>query len=129
MMKKCLEVKSSKWVKLVDRGGLIHITDDCFQLFLAIETATRQEFHLRKVPKMDDTFCQHVIKVVVDDHDVLFSWTRINGGETDKEILQITVRGHSFTKTVMEHYRQDTKKRIAKSKGLRTKLLTEEVHI
>ena len=116
MMENCLEAKSSEWVKLVDRGVLIHITDDCFQLFLVIETATRQEFDLREAPKMDDTFCQHFTNAVTNDNDVLLSWIKITGGEMDEEILHkliklwITVRLHSFAKTVMEHYRQDTKK-------------------
>ena len=66
---------------MVGRDGLIHITDDCFQLFLAIETATHQEFYLRKTPRMDDMFCQHVTNIVTNDNDILLSRTRITGGK------------------------------------------------
>ena len=41
--KEYLHSHSTDWINAIDRGGLVHITDSCFQLFLAIETVTRQE--------------------------------------------------------------------------------------
>ena len=40
--------------------------------------------------------------------------------------LWITIRGFSFAKSIVEKYRQATKKRTAKTKELRTKLFTDE---
>jgi len=68
------------------------------------------------------------------DDDVLFNWTLITGDETEKEDvlleiikLWITTRGFSFAKSVMEQYRAESKKRMAKSKGLRTRLFTDKM--
>jgi len=40
--KEYVHVQSSDWINAIDRGGLVHITDSCFQLFLGIETVTCQ---------------------------------------------------------------------------------------
>lgn len=32
-----LDAQSSDWINAIDQGGLVHITDACFQLFIAIE--------------------------------------------------------------------------------------------
>ena len=67
------------------------------------------------------------------DDDVLFNWTLITGDETEKDVLLeiiklwITTRGFSFAKSVMEQYRAESKKRTAKSKGLRTRLFTDKM--
>ena len=34
--KEYLKVQSSDWINPIDWGGLVHITDPCFQLLLAI---------------------------------------------------------------------------------------------
>ncbi|XP_065899137.1 uncharacterized protein [Dysidea avara] len=41
--KRIQESNSTDWINIIDRGGLIHVTDECYQLFLAIEHATCQE--------------------------------------------------------------------------------------
>ena len=40
--------------------------------------------------------------------------------------LWVTIRGLSFTKLIVEKYRQATKKKTAKTKELKTKLFTDE---
>ena len=49
-------VNSSEWINLIDQGGLVHINNACYQLFLAIEHATQQELQISKVGFMDDGF-------------------------------------------------------------------------
>lgn len=129
-----LDANSAEWVNMIDRGGLVHVTDACYQLFLAIEHATRQELQLSKVSCMDDSFRKHLENMLNTDDDVLFNWTLITGDDTEKENvlleitkLWITIRGFSFAKSVMEKYRGESKKRTAKSKGLRTKLFTDKI--
>ena len=130
--KACLEAQSSDWINAVDRGGLVHITDPCFQLFLAIETVTRQKMKATSAV-MNDTFLKFLNNVIACDSDVLFNWTLITGDESSNEDilhaiinLWVTVRGFSFAKSIVEQYRIATKKRTAKTKGLRTKLFTDE---
>ena len=125
---------STEWISIIDRGGLVHVTDECYQLFLAIEHATRQEMHLNNITCMDDTFRKRLEDMLNSDDDILFGWTMITGDETENEDvlheitkLWVTIRGFSFAKSIMEKYRAKTKKRTSKSKGFRTKLFTDKV--
>ena len=131
--KACLETHSSDWVNAIDQGGLVHVTDQCFQLFLAIETVTRQKMKATNAV-MNDTFLKFLNNIIACDSDVLFNWTLITGDESsDEELLHaiinlwVTVCGFSFAKSIVEKYRIATRKRTAKSKGLRTKLFTDEL--
>ena len=65
---------------------------------------------------------------------VLFDWVMITGDEDEHSgILEsftklwVTVRGHSFAKSTVEKYKQETKKSTTKSKGLRTRLFTDQL--
>lgn len=31
---------STEWISIIDRGGLVYITDECYQLYLAVEYVT-----------------------------------------------------------------------------------------
>lgn len=112
------DANSSEWINLIDRGGLVHVNDACYQLFLAIEQVS-------KVGSMDDGFQTYLENMLSTDDDILFNWTMITGDETEREDvllalikLWITTRGFSFAKAVMEKYRNDSKKTTTKSKGL-----------
>ena len=54
-------------------------------------------------------------------------------GAEDEDILQeiitlwVTIRGPSFAKSVMEKYKQANKKSTGKSKGLHTRLFTDQL--
>ena len=39
---------SSEWLTLVDRGGLINISDDLYNVFVAIESELRKFFRIDK---------------------------------------------------------------------------------
>ena len=128
------DANSTEWINLIDRGGLVHVNDACYQLFLAIEHATRQELQISKVGSMDDDFRTYLENTLSTDDDILFNWTMITGDETEREDvllalikLWITTRGFSFAKAVMEKYRNESKKTTTKSKGLRTRLFTDKV--
>jgi len=41
--------------------------------------------------------------------------------------LWVTIRGHWFAKSIVEKYKQETHKSTTKSKGLRTKLFTDQL--
>ena len=63
----------------------------------------------------------------------VINWTLITGDESsDEEFLHtiinlwVTVCGFSFAKSIVEKYRIARRKRTAKSKGLQTKLFTDE---
>ena len=122
--KEYLHSHSTDWINAIDRGGLVHITDSCFQLFLAIETVTRQGMKATAAV-MDYSFRQHLENMITSDSDVLFCWTMITGEESLNENilyelikLWVTIRGFSFAKSIVERYRLATKKRTEKTKGL-----------
>ena len=50
------EMESSEWILNIDRGGLVHVTDDCFQLFLSLECAIRRHLKNNKDRKADEIF-------------------------------------------------------------------------
>ena len=61
--KEYLHFHSTDWINAIDRGGLMHITDSCFQLFLAVESVTRQEMK-SMAAVMDDSLCQHLENMI-----------------------------------------------------------------
>ena len=128
------DANSNEWINLIDQGGLVHVTDACYQLFLAIEHATRQELQISKVGSMDDDFRTYLENTLSTDDNILFNWTMITGDETEREDvllalikLWITTRGFSFAKAVIEKYRNKSKNTTTKSKGLRTRFFTDKV--
>ena len=44
-----MDANSAEWINIIDRGGLVHVTDGHYQLFLAIEHAIQQELQLSKI--------------------------------------------------------------------------------
>jgi len=125
------QTSSTQWVKLIDRGGLVHVTEECHQLFLSMELVIRHYMHAEKLELMDERCQEHLTNMILLDDDVLFNWT-MTGGEDEatlKEIVQlwISIRGNSFAKSIMEKYKKKSKKITSKSKGLRTKLFTDQI--
>ena len=118
--------ESEEWIVKIDRGGLVHVTNSMFQTVISAEYVIRQ--HLSAT---DGSFDKDVLLIdIVNDSDVLFHWclatSDVDESDIDKaatlyEIASkyITIRGFSFTKSIMEKYHQDTKKSTKKSKPLR----------
>lgn len=120
-----------EWLKAVDRGGLTRITTDAFQLFYSIETCTRRHLTLDNAIRMDNSFRRHLTNCVLNDENVLFYWCMSGQDEGDEDAQKclekiiekwITIRGYSFTNSIMEMYKQEQKKGTGKSKSLRSKL-------
>lgn len=125
---------SSEWVTLVDRGGLIHISDDLYRVFVAIELEVRKFFRVDKAQAqaMGSSDGQ-IVHRVLSNEDVLFFWCMVCSNISEevagvmlKHIaeLWVTIRGFSFAKSYMEIYKQQNKKHLQRSKALRKKLLS-----
>ena len=110
---------------------MVHVTEECHQLFLSIELITRHHIYIANVHSMDEEFREHLLNMIIIDDDALFNWTMT--GAEDEEVLNviiklwITIRGNSFAKSVMEIYKKKSKKVTSKSKGLRTTLFTDQL--
>ena len=86
---------------------------------------------MSNLDSMDEDFRKHLKRMLYTDDDVLFNWTMT--GSDDENLLQqiiklwVTIRGFSFAKSIMEKYKQESKKSMEKSKGLHTKLFTDQL--
>ena len=85
---------------------------------------------------MNAGFIDQVTTDILTDNDQLFNWCLAVGLNDDdiadiclKEIVKkwITIRGYSFANSMMEMYKQYSKKGTDKSKPLRSKLFTDNM--
>lgn len=121
--------ESEEWVCTIDRGGLIRVTDEMYNALTAIEYVTRTFYCDSSVASKVD--CRDI--VTADANDVQFHWS-LASAQMDEEyrehILEqivtkwVTIRGFSFTKSILEQYKRETKKSTQKSKPLRSTLAT-----
>ena len=61
---------SASWTNAIDRGGLVKITHEANQIFLAIECCVRRYLNVKKIPQMDETYKSYIMKMVMNDDDV-----------------------------------------------------------
>ena len=90
----------------------------------------RRYLTVKNASNMDSSFHEHLKKCIIEDEDVAFYWCLI--GYADDEFGEqcldqivdkwITIRGFSFAKSMLEMYKQGSKKGTEKSKSLRTRL-------
>jgi len=116
----------------IDRGGLIRITENMHHALMAIEAVTRSFYANSKAHQMDASYKDKITEEVINESDVQFHWSQAASNmheEDSKEIILcelvtnwITIRGFSFTKSILERYKQETKKGTQKSKALRATL-------
>ena len=127
--------ESEKWVKEINRGGLITIDDTMYQLLVSMELELRKYFSSDNVGT-ETSLKDVAFEKIHENEDVLFYWAIISvnwdAGEAT-ELLRlitehyITIRGFSFTSAFMERYKQTKKKTTQKSKGLRKTLPTTQI--
>lgn len=126
LIKEARDTDSEDWVLALDRGGLIHITESFCQLLCSMEYTIRQHSEFDKDAILDD---------ILNNSDVLFNWCLASPMDENNEHTQsliditekwITIRGFSFTKSVLEKFKQENKKTTAKSKPLRRKVSQAE---
>ena len=90
---------------------------------------------------MNEGFVDKVSTAILNDEDLLFNWclavglavgSNYDNDKADRCLKQIvkkwiTIRGFSFSNSLMEMYKQQSKKGTGKSKPLRSKLFTESL--
>ena len=131
--KNAVLTSSADWVQEVNRGGLTIITDQAQDAFISIEACIKSKLRVNSAHKMDEQTRHRLQSELFSDSDVQFSWclTGINmkiDDETAEEVLElcidqwITVRENSFANSILEFYKQQSKKGTEKSKPLRKTL-------
>ena len=123
--------ESHAWVTLIDRGGLNHVNDVTYMLFCAMELKLR-EVLAKNVKEGKDKLMESAKEEILEDDDFLFTWSilSVNWEEEESTLLMglivdhwITLRGFSHASSFMEKYKQDNKKVVQKSKGLRKQIV------
>lgn len=121
-----------EWTMMMDRGGLWHIKESTYSLFLSIEEEIRccLKTLITPTPKSK---CE-IIKMVITSEDVQFYWIiasadfEFDDRETHETLLHmivelyLTMRGYSYASAWMEKFKQSTKKATQRSKSLRRDL-------
>ena len=116
--------ESEDWLEMVDRGGLCHINNDTFEVFLAMEKELRKILATNIIQQLDDT----VKTELAESDEVQFIWYIICA-DWDEHISQyllqsviaewVTIR---MAGAWVEKYKATNKKTTQKSKGLRKQL-------
>lgn len=132
------ENTAEEWTDLVDRGGLYHIKETTFQLFVALEDKVWKYLGQLSSPHAA-TVRDRFISSLNDSEDIQFYWciaaAEFDVVDTDvhdhllrmiKELF-VTMRGFSYTSEWMEHYKQAHKKCTQRSKSLRKRLYTDMI--
>jgi len=116
---------SEEWILLIDRGGLWHIKETTFSLFIAIEEEVRE--CLKMLLGHPDTNPsagkrEEIITKVIAGDDVQFYWLITTADFEIEEAavhaalleeivrLYVTMRGFSYSSFWVEKYKQSTKK-------------------
>jgi hypothetical protein len=117
------DLEMQEWIKLVDRGGLIHVSEVTYMVFHVMECTFRQYFK----PGINSNLKDMTEKILTNE-ELLFYWALVSVNWSDEEssTLQklmvehwITLRGFSSASAINELYKQEHNKTVQKSKPLR----------
>ena len=121
---------SADWVHAVDRGGLVRVSENTYLVFERMVLIVRTVFNKEKA---NTRVKGELHSVIVSDDDIAFHWCMltVEVEEAESKVLleliadlYINIRGFSFSKSLMEMYKQETKRCTQKAKSLRQKLPT-----
>ena len=120
--------QSSEWTRLTDCGGLYHVEDVAFELFVVLEHVADKElpFIFKGKGKGLEMVKKEKLSWISDNKDVKFMWCMVSPSIIESEDVQqsllraiahlwITTRGHSKARRIMEDYKK------AKGKGTKGK--------
>jgi len=118
---------SEEWINLIDRGGLCHVSNDTYELFLALEKELRKLISPYQLLAMDEEMklkLQQSASVEFIWYIISADWQDDSSAYLLKSIVDmwITIRGFSLTGAWMERYKVANKMTTQKSKGLRKQL-------
>ena len=125
------------WMNEIDRGGLWHISDDTYSVFLILEYQIRCHLQVTALKKLDETTKITIIDATLANEDLLFQWALVSANAHDfigtavlKKIvtLYITIRGFAFATSCLEIYKQRHRKNVQKSKALRREVKDPETN-
>ena len=103
------------WTNTVDRGGLWHISNQTYGVFVIMEEIIHGHLSLAGVATPMDNTRQVLVDVIRKNEDLLFEWDMLSA-EVEEEVsvavlhkiidLYVTVRGFGFATSCLEIYKQ-----------------------
>ena len=123
------------WTNLVGRGGLCHVSDELYQLFILVEEMVRGQLTFMAAKNLSDDFKQTLITEICQNHDIQHEWQKMTADFSHhisslvlNEIvsLYVTIRGYAFASSCLEMFKQTQKKILQKKKALRIELQSSE---
>lgn len=122
---------ADKWMKLIDRGGLLVVKEEVFAFFHSVEFEVRKHLQQLLLQTGRELTKENIMDEVTNDVDVQYHWTAISSDIDEKsaqmllrEIVQLwlTIRGFSAAGAFLEQYKKTSDKAIKKSVALRKDL-------
>ena len=124
--------ESSEWTKEIDRGGLKHVTNMTYMMFVSAEEEIRK--HLTTFETTNEVKFAAAKDKIIDSDDVQFYWCMVTS-DWETEVAStfldmliddfVKLRGHSTASAWLEQYKRESKKSFQKSKGVRKQLLSK----
>ena len=127
-----LDDESNEWMNAVDRGGLKHVSNMTYMMFVSTELEFRR--HLATAEQAHAIDVDSVKKNIIENDDVQFYWCMVSANwtaEVASTLLDLLVdnymklRGHSTASAWLEKFKRESKKSVQKSKGVRKQLLAK----
>ena len=123
--------ESDNWIKLVDRGGLNHVSNVMYMAIVSMELEVQKQ--LQQDSTLTSKFKTKLTECLLDSEDVMFFWSIVaapweSGDEMEMKLLGmvidmwLTIRGFSYASDWMEKLKVQEKKTKQKSKGIRKTL-------
>ena len=119
------------WINKVNRGGLFSISDNVYETFHAMEIVQRTYLKDLHNPFHTALHVDKLIQLITEDDDVQFWWA-IVCAPLDDDLAEIllekitrlwtTIRGFSYTSSIVEQYKQSTKEVLQRKHALRKNL-------
>ena len=119
---------SAAWVNEVDRGGLWHVREGTYMLFVAMEEEVREHFRFGALEDSKERCRERLTTALSSNDEILFHWCMLTAeieeihAQTVLDMLVslwVTIRGFSFASAFIEMYKQEKKKALQRSKALR----------
>ena len=119
--KEATEHESEMWTNTIDRGGLKHVSNMTYMMFMSMELELRQQLHSGCASE-ETAMKEKAIEKISQNDDVLFYWSVVSTDwEEEADALLpmiiehwVTVRGFSFTSAFLEKYSKQAR-RVCKS--------------
>ncbi len=109
---------SCEYINLIDRGGLYHIQDPVYDMFVTIELIVNEKLSALFSSKEDiKEMTRDKLSWVSDDEEVQLTWDRISPGTIEEKMVRqsllkeiaylwVTTRGYNKTSKIKDNHKQ-----------------------